>query len=205
MNYIVNSFQVPNFLIDDLMQKMNPNALKCYLLIVRKTIGWAKEYDAISASQFCKFTGIKKDNTVFKALKELEELKLIERISQVGQPTIYKVVTVYKNKDLKMDKTTHTKKRGTPKKGYPTKIGVHKTHINSLKRVNREKDVLNTSFSGYLGREIEVDGDVLKIEKISFLENQKVEVIAKNKSSEQKMKAELKKEDLQNLMEVANV
>lgn len=205
MNYIVNSFQVPNFLIDDLMQKMNPNALKCYLLIVRKTIGWAKEYDAISASQFCKFTGIKKDNTVFKALKELEELKLIERISQVGQPTIYKVVTVYKNKDLKMDKTTHTKKRGTPKKGYPTKIGVHKTHINSLKRVNREKDVLNTSFSEYLGREIEMDGDVLKIEKISFLENQKVEVIAKNKSSEQKMKAELKKEDLQNLMEVANV
>ncbi|MBD3843638.1 MAG: replication protein, partial [Campylobacterales bacterium] len=91
MNYIVNSFQVPNFLVDELMPKMSPNALKCYLLIVRKTIGWAKEYDAISASQFCKFTGIKKDNTVYKALRELEEMELIERVSQIGQPNLYKV------------------------------------------------------------------------------------------------------------------
>lgn len=205
MNYIVNSFQVPNFLIDELMPKMSPNALKCYLLIVRKTIGWAKEYDAISASQFCKFTGIKKDNTVFKALKELKEMELIERVSKIGQPTLYKVVTVYKNQDLKLDKTTHTKKRGTPKKEAPTKIGVHKTHSNSLKRVTREKDVFKTSFSGYLGRELELDGDILKIEKISPLENQKVEVITISKNSKKQMKAQLKREDLESLMEVANV
>ena len=205
MNYIVNSFQVPNFLIDELMPKMSPNALKCYLLIVRKTIGWAKEYDAISASQFCKFTGIKKDNTVFKALKELEEMELIERISKIGHPTFYKVVTVYKKQDFKLDKTTHTKKRGTPKKEAPTKIGVHKTHINSLKRVNREKDVLNTSFSGYLGKEIKMDGDVLKIQKISPLENQKVEVITISKNSRKQMKAELKREDLESVLEVENV
>lgn len=205
MNYIVNSFQVPNFLIDELMPKMSPNALKCYLLIVRKTIGWGKEYDAISASQFCKFTGIKKDNTVFKAIKELEEMELIERVSQIGQPTLYKVVTIYKNQDFKLDKTTHTKKKGTPKKEAPTKIGVHKTHINSLERVNREKDVLNTSFSGYLGREIEVDGDVLKIEKISSLKNQKLEILTTSKKTNKKLKAQLKKEELESLMEVANV
>ncbi|MBD3843265.1 MAG: hypothetical protein IE909_15575 [Campylobacterales bacterium] len=104
-----------------------------------------------------------------------------------------------------MNKTTHTKKRGTPKKEAPTKIGVYKTHINSPKRVNREKDVLKTSFSGYLGREIKVDGDVLKIEKISPLKNQKVEVITTSKNSKKQMKAELKKEDLESLMEVANV
>lgn len=131
MNYIVNSFQVPNFLIDELMPKMSPNALKCYLLIVRKTIGWAKEYDAISASQFCKFTGIKKDNTVFKALKELEEMELIERVSKIGQPTLYKVVTVYKNQDLKLDKTTHTKKRGTPKRRHLQKL-VYTKHTVTL-------------------------------------------------------------------------
>lgn len=205
MNYIVNSFQVPNFLIDELMQKMSPNALKCYLLIVRKTIGWAKEYDAISASQFCKFTGIKKDNTVFKALKELEEMELIERVSKIGQPTFYKVVTVYKNKDIKLDKTTHTKKRGTPKKEAPTKIGVHKTHTNSLKRVSREKDVLDTSFSRYLGKELNLDGDVLKIEKITSLKNQKLEILTTSKNSKQQMKAQLKREDLESLMEVANV
>ncbi|WP_331775003.1 replication protein [Sulfurospirillum sp. 1612] len=205
MNYIVNSFQVPNFLVDELMPKMSPNALKCYLLIVRKTIGWAKEYDAISASQFCKFTGIKKDNTVFKALKELEEMELLERISKIGHPTFYKVVTVYKKQDFKLDKTTHTKKRGTPKKEAPTKIGVHKTHINSLKRVNREKDVLKTSFSGYLGREIKVAKDLLKIEKISSLKNQKLEILTTSKKTNKKLKAELKKEDLESLLEVANV
>jgi len=204
LNYIVNSFQVPNFLIDELMSKMSPNSLKCYLLIVRKTIGWSKEYDAISASQFMDFTGIKKDDTVFKALKELEEMNLIERISnkKVGKPTFYKVVTVYKNQ---LNKTTHPKKRGTPKKEAPTKIGVHKTHINSLKRVNREKDVLNTSFSGYLGKEIKMDGDVLKIQKISPLENQKVEVITISKNSRKQMKAELKREDLESVLEVENV
>lgn len=205
MNYIVNSFQVPNFLIDELMPKMSPNALKCYLLIVRKTIGWGKEFDAISASQFCKYTGIKKDNTVFRALRELEQMELIERVSKIGQPTLYKVVTIYKNQDLKLDKTTHTKKKGTPKKEAPTKIGVHKTHINSLKRVNREKDVFKTSFSGYLGREIEIDGDVLKIEKISSLKNQKLEILTTSKKTNKKLKAQLKREDLESLLEVTNV
>jgi len=205
LNYIVNSFQVPNFLIDELMPKMSPNALKCYLLIVRKTIGWGKEFDAISASQFCKYTGIKKDNTVFRALRELEQMELIERVSKIGQPTLYKVVTIYKNQDLKLDKTTHTKKKGTPKKEAPTKIGVHKTHINSLKRVNREKDVFKTSFSGYLGREIEIDGDVLKIEKISSLKNQKLEILTTSKKTNKKLKAQLKREDLESLLEVTNV
>jgi hypothetical protein len=132
-------------------------------------------------------------------------MELIERVSKIGQPTLYKVVTIYKNQDLKLDKTTHTKKKGTPKKEAPTKIGVHKTHINSLKRVNREKDVFKTSFSGYLGREIEIDGDVLKIEKISSLKNQKLEILTTSKKTNKKLKAQLKREDLESLLEVTNV
>lgn len=205
MNYIVNSFQVPNFLVDDLMRTISSNAMRCYLLVIRKTIGWGKEFDSISAKQFMDFTGIKDKKTIFKALKELEEMNLVERVSKTGKPTMYKVVTIYKNKDLKIDKTTHTKKWDDPKKGSRVKNGTHKTHSNSFKRVTREKDILNTSFSRYLGKEVEVDGDVLKIEKISSLKNQKLEILTTSKNSKKQMKAQLKKEDLESLMEVTNV
>jgi hypothetical protein len=50
--FIPNSFQVSNIIVDDALHKMSGSAAKCYLLIVRKTIGWQKKYDAISMSQF---------------------------------------------------------------------------------------------------------------------------------------------------------
>ena len=43
--FIVNSFQLPNAVVDELLRDISPNALKCYLVIVRKTIGWQKEWD----------------------------------------------------------------------------------------------------------------------------------------------------------------
>lgn len=204
MSYLINSFQVPNFLVDDLIQKMSPNGLRCYLVIIRKTIGWAKEFDAISATQFIRYTGIKDKKTVFKVLAELEGMNLIQRKSKKGVPTLYKVVTIYKNQDLKL-KITHTKNWDDPKKGSGVKNGTHKTHVNNIKVVNREKDVLSTSFYSYLGREVKVDGDVLMIDKISTLKNQKLEILTTSKNTNQKMKAELKKEELLSLLEGANV
>ncbi|MCK9373624.1 MAG: replication protein [Sulfuricurvum sp.] len=93
MAYLVNALQIPNDLVDRLLLELSPNALKCYLVIVRKTIGWSKEFDAISAGQFCKLTGIKKEETVWVAVKQLKELGLIEDIPVPGKPTQFKVVT----------------------------------------------------------------------------------------------------------------
>lgn len=90
--YIKKSFQVPNELVDQHLSVLSINALKCYLIILRKTIGWGKEYDAISAGQFRKLTGIRKSDTIWTAIRQLKELGLIEDISVPGKPTQFKVV-----------------------------------------------------------------------------------------------------------------
>ena len=114
--YIPNSFQVPNALVDELMANMSGNALKCYLQIVRQTIGWNKEVDYIPASQFHTLTSIKKADTLTAAIKELEDLGLIIALRSRGKVTGYKV---------NMDATTPDK-QVHPKKGYTHKSGTPK-------------------------------------------------------------------------------
>lgn len=116
MAYIVNAFQIPNDLVDQLLLKLSPNALKCYLVIVRKTIGWGKEFDAISASQFSALTGIRKTDTIWAAIRELKKLGLIEDEAVPGRPTQFKVVT-----------QTYTDNGDTPKNGSPRSEGVPPT------------------------------------------------------------------------------
>jgi phage replication O-like protein O len=48
-------------------------AEQCLKLIIRKTYGYNKKEDAISLSQFCSFTGLKKPN-VCKAIRKLKEI-----------------------------------------------------------------------------------------------------------------------------------
>ena len=90
--FIANSFQIPNAVVDELMANMSPNALRCYLLITRKTTGWGKESDRISASQFMQVLGIKDKRTVYSALSELAELNLINAIKNNGEITEYSLI-----------------------------------------------------------------------------------------------------------------
>lgn len=88
-SFIPNSFQLPNALIDDgVMAEMKGAALAIYILIVRKTRGWQKETDAISISQFMKFTGYGKD-AVISGAEKLVSLGLVSRISRERQPALY--------------------------------------------------------------------------------------------------------------------
>lgn len=88
-SFVPNSFQLPNALIDDgVMAEMKGAALAIYILIVRKTRGWQKETDAISISQFMKFTGYGKD-AVISGAEKLVLLGLVSRISRDHQPTLY--------------------------------------------------------------------------------------------------------------------
>jgi hypothetical protein len=109
----VNSFQLPNALVDILMKDMSPNALKCYLVIVRKTKGWGKEWDTISIAQLKETTGIKQDDTIYKVVKELIECGLIETVKNLGKMTFYRVAI--KNK-VPPKNSSSTKKSTTPKK-----------------------------------------------------------------------------------------
>lgn len=88
--FIPNSFQVANAMVDDLIATLSGNALKCYLIIIRKTRGWHKEADAISLSQFEQLANIDR-KTVSKALAELENLKLIVSKKEVRKTTLYRL------------------------------------------------------------------------------------------------------------------
>ncbi|OCG69197.1 hypothetical protein A9G41_06560 [Gilliamella sp. Nev5-1] len=90
--FISNSFQVPNAVIDELMADMSANALRCYLLITRKTTGWGKTSDKISISQFMQSLGIKDKRTIYAALSELTNLGLINAIKNNGEITEYSLV-----------------------------------------------------------------------------------------------------------------
>lgn len=74
--FMPNFSQVPNAFIDEVMVKLPDSSVKMYLLIVRKTKGWSKEVDAISISQFMKFTG-KSRPTVVEYIKYLVEAGIV--------------------------------------------------------------------------------------------------------------------------------
>lgn len=137
MSFLVNSFQIPNDLVDKLLSQMSPNALKCYLVIVRSTLGWGKEFDAISASKFMEKTGIKKSDTVWVALGELKTLGLIEDVSVPGKPTLFKVITHPKNRDApKNGSPPQNGVTPTPKKGTTLKRGTQKKEEERNKKDN---------------------------------------------------------------------
>ncbi len=117
--FIPNSFQIANAVIDEYLSQMSGNALKCYILIVRKTRGWQKTHDSLSISQIQKYTGIKKEETVQKAINELVDLGLIGKQSRIGLPNEYFLIS-----DPKKGVTPPPKNGVPPENGGPPKKGV---------------------------------------------------------------------------------
>lgn len=117
--FIPNSFQIANSVIDEYLSQMSGNALKCYILIVRKTRGWQKTHDSLSISQIQKFTGIRKEETVQKAINELIDLGLIGKQSRIGLPNEYFLIS-----DPKKGVTLPPKNGVPPENGVPPKKGV---------------------------------------------------------------------------------
>jgi phage replication O-like protein O len=72
----INHTQISNYFIDEIMPNVSPAATKCFLIISRKTIGWHKDRDQISLSQFEKLTGMTV-NTIKNSLKELLQVGII--------------------------------------------------------------------------------------------------------------------------------
>lgn len=75
--FIRNSFQIPNSFVDEYLDSLSGKAIKCYLLIARKTTGWRKDSDRISTSQFMAQCGIKDRKTAYAAIEELESVNLV--------------------------------------------------------------------------------------------------------------------------------
>ena len=138
--FIPNSFQIANSVVDEYLSKMSGNAWKCYGLIVRKTRGWQKTHDSLSISQIQKATGIKSEKTVEKAINELVELGLIGKQSRFGLPNEYFLIS-----DPKKGVTPPPKNAPPPKNGGtpPPKNG---GHINTkYKKQITTNVVINTA------------------------------------------------------------
>mgnify|MGYP000388903908 CR=1 FL=1 len=136
--FIPNSFQIANSVIDEYLSRMSGNAWKCYGLIVRKTRGWQKTHDSLSISQIQKATGIKSEETVEKAINELIELGLIGKQSRSGLPNVYFLIS-----DPKKGSTPPPKNGGhintKNKKQISTNVDINTAHEKTAKKTTKHE------------------------------------------------------------------
>ena len=152
--FIPNSFQIANSVIDEYLSQMSGNALKCYILIVRKTRGWQKTHDSLSISQIQKFTGIKSEKTVEKAINELVELGLIGKQSRIGLPNEYFLIS-----DPKKGVTPPPKNVPPPKNGVtpPPKNGVTPPPKNGVTPPPKKGGHINTKYKKQISTNVDIN------------------------------------------------
>lgn len=78
---IPNSFQTPNFYVDECMAYLTGNEIKCVLYIARKIFGWQKRSDCIAKSQIIEATGLSAE-TVDKVMATLVEFGIVLRLAE---------------------------------------------------------------------------------------------------------------------------
>jgi hypothetical protein len=86
-----NWTQFPNEYIDGgYMARFRPTTTVVFMFLVRKIVGWHKDrdQDRISFSQIEEGTGLQ-DDTISKALEELEGADLLESVRRRGAVTLY--------------------------------------------------------------------------------------------------------------------
>lgn len=76
-----NSFQTPNFFVDECMSLLTGNEYKCLSFVARKTFGWQKRSDRISKSQIMAATGLGHE-AVDKTMSALVQFGLVLRLSE---------------------------------------------------------------------------------------------------------------------------
>ena len=150
--FIPNSFQIANSVVDEYLSKMSGNAWKCYGLIVRKTRGWQKTHDSLSISQIQKFTGIRKEETVQKAINELVKLGLIGKQSRIGLPNEY-----FLTSDPKKGVTPPPKNGGPPENGVPPKKGVTPPPKNGVGPPPKNGGHINTKYKKQISTNVDIN------------------------------------------------
>jgi phage replication O-like protein O len=86
-----NHTQVSNSFIEELQKRVNDPAVRCYLAICRKTIGWHKLSGKVSYSQLRAMTGLSKDG-VASGVASLEEAHLVEVTREPGRPMLFDLI-----------------------------------------------------------------------------------------------------------------
>lgn len=92
-------FVIHNAVFDTIMPNISPNGFKILCTAIRLTLGWHKESDLISYSQFLDKTGIKSRSTVSSAIQECLDKGFLLRIEQekstnLGKPSFFYCLNV---------------------------------------------------------------------------------------------------------------
>ena len=132
VDFIVNSFQLPNSVIDELLADLTGAELKCYLYVLRKTKGWNKEEDAISVSQFMKVTGLS-NRKVIDACERLVELGLLEQKIGSNKTKVFSV------KDYK---TSSSEESSLVKKVHSSS---EESSLSVVKKVHTQNNNINNT------------------------------------------------------------
>jgi hypothetical protein len=82
-----------NYVFDHIMPELSPAAFKVLMFIIRRTLGWRKECDEISYSQFMEGTGIGSEHTIKKAIDELDSKGYIKVDRDRGVSNFYSINT----------------------------------------------------------------------------------------------------------------
>ena len=153
--FIPNSFQISNAFVDEMMGELSGNAVKCYLIIVRKTRGWGKESDAIAISQFIDGKKLKDERTVRAALDELLAIGVVGKMDFKGRPSVYFLANKPPAKNdggVPANFAPPTKNAppakndgGVPAKNVPTPPTKNVPH---RKQENKKQDVVEISEAG---------------------------------------------------------
>lgn len=144
-DFIVNSFQLPNSVVDELLADLTGAELKCYLAILRKTKGWNKDFDAVSVTQLMSVTGLS-NRAVIDACNHLVELNLLYQ--KTGSRGV-KIFSVNLCNNFTSEKSSLVKKvHGTSEKSSlvtsekssHTKNNIKNTTQNTIKKTTQKSE-----------------------------------------------------------------
>lgn len=144
-DFIPNSFQLPNAVVDDLIRDLTGAELKCYLVIVRKTKGWNKDCDAISISQLMNVTGLS-NRAVIDACNHLTEMGLLKRSKgargvNIFAPNLCKKFTSEESSPVKKVHSTYEKSSQDPvKKVHTQNNNIKNIPINNISSSEKISD-----------------------------------------------------------------
>ena len=155
-DFIVNSFQLPNSVVDELLADLTGAELKCYLLVVRKTKGWNKEIDSISIGQFMEVTGLS-NRSVITACDSLVEKGLLVRSGGERRLNTYSVKSFNIPQTGEKSSSDETGEKTSPTGENFSQAG-EKSSSDLVKKVhtqNNNKNTIqnnNTSSSGKISQ-----------------------------------------------------
>ena len=130
---IGNYTTFPNEIIDHIMPKCKPNTWKVVCITVRKTIGWHKDEDQISLSQYMKLTGIVGRSTLSQALQDAVTQGYL--IKTEGPTNSYAI-----NRDYEIEGSPISVPASSPKTVPPPSPKTGHTKERSLNKVKKKKE-----------------------------------------------------------------